>query len=325
MQHNEGKRFKIKILAGTILALFLILSGCLRTSTTTEEIDVCPTSIGQNPEAKGGTPKLVVILVKEHPDYREYAYQAFDILLRVLPQVIEPSDRVVMLSMEQSNIDSAIFFDDEVEFVERPPVSEPPIAPPTVGSLPPPSAKPQGRYMESVATQDAIRYIEGTKVSATKAYFEYECGKVNWNRGNEEEWQKWNANKEAAILKFMNEFSARIEENKAQGFHTSISQVFEALQIASLILNTECSKYAVCDFVIFSDFYDYRNFQPLQTDIIFPNIEIAPMLLDCAFVYQCQDKITFWSETFKTFGASDSSQFAINREVEKALLSYFGR
>jgi len=325
MEHNKGKRFKIRVLTGIVLILFLIMAGCLSTPPPTEETEICPTSIGETPEPKGGTPRLIVILVKEHPDYREYAYQAFDILLRVLPQILEPSDRVIMLSMEQPNLNSALFFDDEVDFVERPPVLDPPIAPPPIGSLPPPSAEPQGGYMESVATQDANRYIEGTKISATKASFEYECAKEEWNQGNNEEWQKWNVKKQAAIVEFMNEFSIKVENNKAQGFHTSTSQVFEAVEITSSILNTECSKYAECDFVIFSDFYDYRNFQPLQKEIALPNIEIAPMLLDCKFTYECQDKITFWDETFKTFGTSDLSQFAINHEVEKALLHYFGR
>lgn len=326
MERNHGKRFKIKALTGAILFLFLILAGCLSTPTPTEETKICPTSADNTPEPKGGTPRLIVILVKEHPDYKEFAYQAFDILNRVLPQILEPSDRVIMLSMEQPNRETALFFDGQVDFVEKPPVLNPPVAPPTIGSLPPPLEEPQGGYNEAVATQNTIRYIEGTKVSATKASFEYECEIEQWNQGNNEEWQKWNTKKQAAISKFMKEFSSKIEDNKAQGFHTSTSQVFEAVEIASTILNSECSKYVGCKFVIFSDFYDYRNFQPVQTEITLPDsIEIAPMLLDCKFTSECQDEITFWGETFKSFGASDSSQFAINLEVEKALLNYFGR
>jgi len=219
MEHQN--KFRIRVLSGVIFFLFLVIAGCLPPSTPTDEQEICPTTQSGTPEAKGGTPRLIVILVKEHPDYREYAYQAFDILLRVLPQVLEPSDRVVMLSMEQSDRDSALLFDSEVDYVEKPPSLEPPIAPPTVGSLPPPSAEPQGGYMESVATQDAIRYIEGTKVSATKAYFEYECKKEEWNEGNNEEWQKWNTKKQAAISKFIGEFSLAIEKNKIEGFNPS--------------------------------------------------------------------------------------------------------
>ena len=116
---KKEKRFKIKVLFETTLIFFLILAGCLPTPTPSEQTRICPTTIDETPEAKVNTPKLIVILMKEHPEYRDYAYQAFDILLRVLPQVIEPGDRVIMLSTEQFNLSDAIFFDEEVDFVKR--------------------------------------------------------------------------------------------------------------------------------------------------------------------------------------------------------------
>lgn len=178
--------------------------------------------------------------------------------------------------------------------------------------------------MESVATQDAIKFIEGTKVAATESAFEYECAMETWKQGNQELWQNWNNERHAAIQTFMNEFSSAVEANKVAGFQAKRSQIFEAVELGALVLNTECSKYVRCDLIVFSDFYDFRNGDYSQANITLPKIEVAGILLDCGYLAQCQENITHWENYFEIFGAS-SSEFAHSREAEKVLLSYLRR
>jgi len=315
---------EIKIFA-IIIFIILVVAGCTPAESVPQVSRTdCPTYLVNTPESKGNTPKLIIILVKEDPSYRDYSYQAFDLLTDILPEVIEPGDRVIMLSTEHFTIENSVFLDAEVSFIEKPAISNSPTPPPTIGVLPSPTVTPEGDYMRAVATQNAIRYIQNTQTYATQAAFEYACAKEFWNRDNQELWEQWEAARQLAIASFMESFESGINNNKINGFTSTGGQMFEALHIASLILNSECPKYNRCDLVIFSDLYDFRDYRPQDIDIQLSNLDIAVMLPNCEYLPQCQQKITFWTDNFTTYGAH-SSQFALEKEIKQTLLDYLRR
>lgn len=326
MKYNKANQFKIRSVFFIFVLFVFGTLGCISSLFSAEQDRVCPTAVSESQEARKDGNKLIVVLIKEHPNYKDYAFQAFEILSRVLPQVLEPSDRVILMSMEETKLSDAVFFDDDVDFVEKPAIADPPIEPLPLGEivLPTPTALPQGGYMESVATNDAEKYIQGTQAAATQAFFEYGCEKEKWEQESQDSWHEWDEEKKEVISEFMGEFSAAVETNKNQGFTKETSQMFEAVQLASQILNTECAKFSRCDLIIFSDFYDYRTERPEQIQITIPEIDVAGLLLNCKYLSECQNYITFWSGNFEFYGTS-SSVFGQNKESEKILLSYIRR
>jgi hypothetical protein len=325
MVRNKDNQFKTKIVFSIIFLFFILLiMGCASQQPIAKQVNICPTSSNETLDSKGDKPKLILILVKEHPNYLNYASQSFDILTRILPKVVEPNDRVIMMSMEEFDVGSAVFFDKKIDSIEKPSISNSPIPPPTIGSSQTAEDTPETVFGQAAAAQQIQADFKNTEVAATKAAFRYECDKQAWATSNDAAWQKWNSDKKKAISSFMTEFGKEMKLNKTNNFQISKNQIFEAMQSASLILNGECSKYARCDLVIFSDFEDVRNYHPPEKKFSLPTVKVAGMLLDCRFEYKCGKKIDFWSETFAIYGAS-SSQFAFGDDVEKILISYFLR
>ena len=208
--------------------------------------------------------------------------------------------------------------------LKEPIISDTPIPPLPISPSSTPEETPEGVFGQAAAKQEAEANAQNTQVAATNAAFGYECEKQTWATNNGAAWQKWNSERQVAINDFIMEFKTRIEQNKKEGFNNSRSLLYEAIQSASRVLDSECSKYVKCDLVIFSDLYDYRNYRPAEIRINLQNIEVAAMLLNCNFKYECQGTVDFWSDNFLAYGASDP-HFALRNDVEKNLISYLGR
>lgn len=317
---------KTKIQFGVVLIILLvILIGCSSPPPTVSVERICPTTTQSVLVNHASDPsKLIVVLVKEHPNYKEYAQQAFDILLEVFPKLLEPGDRVIMMTMEDSSLSDAIFFDGEISPLQKPAIVNSPTPPPTIGPLPSPTALPQGGYMEAVATQDAIRYMQGTQVAATAMAFEYACAQEEWKQNGEQIWRDWQTKRLKSISEFTDTLSDSINTNVSQGFQIKKSQVFEALQLASLLLRTECAGYDECHLVIFSDFYDYRIGTPPPINLMLDDIDVVGVLLNCQYKSECQDNLIWWQSYFDSLSVSQI-EFVTGNKAEQTLLDHFRR
>ncbi len=312
----------------TLIIFFIVivvLVSCSSPPPTVSIKRICPTTTPNALMNSVSDPsKLIVVLIKEHPDYREYAEQAFDILSRVLPEVLEPGDRVIMMTMEHNNLRESIFFDGEIQPLPKPVLVNSPTPPPTIGPLPSPTVLPKGGYMAAVATQDAIRYMQSTRVAATEIAFEYGCAQEEWKQNGEQAWQEWNAKRLASISEFMNKWNNSINANKSEGFQIEKRQVFESLKLASQLLESECASYDECHLVVFSDFRDYRIGNPPTITLTFQGVDIVGVLLNCHYQTECQKNIDWWKEYFDSLGCTQL-QFVVGDKAEQILLNHFRR
>ncbi len=327
MNNSLLRHPKFILICGFVICIAILLA-CGSQSTSLPQIP-CPT-IENLSESATISPKLIVVLIKEIPNYQQFSYEALDILRETLPQVMEPGDRLIVLSMEQFTISDARILDIAIDNVEKPLTVDLLTPPQPIGPLPSPTTQPSGNLMQSIATQDAVKYIQQTAVAATQYAFNYDCVKQTLAVEENEQQANWRKRKEAAIKKFLNKVDEKINENKITGFTESRNIPYKALDLASDVLDSECSKYKRCSLLIFSDM-DFPYPRPdvdedgKSIEIYLAHIDVGLMLLDCDYKSQCQDTLDTWNENFAYYGANAGYKIALRNDVRTILLDFLRR
>jgi hypothetical protein len=258
--------------------------------------------------------KYYIVLVEGSTEYQAYREKGIEILLRALPEILEPGDKIAAIWMEVLNLgnDNALFFTGEVESFATPVLLSEPV--PVITPLPTPlrggetvasrqqhnnAIKEVEQQNEQIRQSNNCRYVYPTRESNNLAI-------EKWKHQNEEE-------------------KERVVDLFSQSINTidpDYMSVFEALKLTSDIFGEVCGNgiYNDCQLIIISNMIDWRydlknpkDMNAIQNmHIDFSEISVSVIWPDCDFFTdefksQCGSRKEIWERHFQTFNASDDN------------------
>jgi hypothetical protein len=292
-----------------------ILSGCgSEISPTPSDIPCPPENTSESADSQ--PPRILyVFLVQEHPRVSSEIDGVYEIITEDTKNFLNPGDRLIMLSMESSTLDAAIFFDETVPYMERPLIEPTPTYYPTITPLPTLEAKPTAGAAIAAERVRQERHSEAEETWNEKSAFEFECSMKSWRLRNQEIWKKYDSDKKKTISDFEDDISDVVEKHIENRKPESRAQIFEAISLSSTIFYSECSYYDKCNLIIFSDMKDSRSESPFRIDLT--NVDVTVLLSGCRFISAtCEDNIAFWKNEFSSYSVNSSEFFQISKTDE---------
>jgi hypothetical protein len=257
---------------------------------------------------------LIIVLIEGNKEYQQdLADQSFD-LEKVFLETLEPGDRLIGIWMEVSNltIQEALFFNQEVEILPVPILSEEPG--PTLLALPETTRTPSesGRHQSENDQQEHDQ--ENRRIATEHFCNEVLPLRISQNKKTNE----FNVNQDAEIDKVVNNFVSALQTE-----NPNVMSVFEALGLASSIFSELCKldMYETCSLLILSDMQDWREDNSegeitqeiIDLSINLEGINIGTIWTTCPlFVGPCAARRAAWEEHFRKFKNEEVIFFSSN-------------
>ena len=272
--------------------------------------------------------KLIYFLVDGSSEYEEYSVEMNNLLIDIVPKIINPGDRLVLSWIGKDSLSSSIFFDEKVLEVPYP------IMEPFTETLPTRQILIEsGEYYSSnaklVATESAQQTQTALDLYATQTTNEFFCEQNAWLTETQRIYSEWIAEQNRRIDEFTSSFEATLKTTDHSWVNGPISNIYESLYLSAQFMQEEAARSGNENpyekkIVIFSSLYDVRDFDEyLGPSIDFTETDIIIVLQDCKYLYDdtsnCREKVNHWAEIFKQYNPNSVS-FISGYNIEENLI-----
>lgn len=313
----------------------VVLVGCIfpepaltPTSTTTNVL--CAAATVELFHQVENPSTYILVLVEGTPSHSRETEQLLEIFSKALPRLVLLGDGLGLALMEPHDLNSALIVDISSTSLPQP-LLPTPYATPTV---------PQTKNIEfatpeapqsSIAQQAATRTAHATEQAGieilTKSAEQYNCQITNWNLSYQSTVTAWEQQNSRSFDDLVAHIRQGIGHIDSEQF-VETTRVYEALSLASLVLENKCNKYAACALLIFSDLSEFRLEKPPDLHINLSNARVLVAFGDptCSILYNpgCQQRIEQWLPQFASYGAVNV-QFTNDLELENGIKLLLGR
>lgn len=343
MRHSLQKiifnQRKMRTAILVILFLVIITSGCsfdngyqsvsTNTPVSTPTVRLCPPLSIETPAYLNRSSNLIVVLLDLDKDYKDYTSQALQIINSVIPEAIDPGDRLVLFRTGMRT------FEDSIVLSERTEAYFPPSIPstPTLIYIATPMPNLVGTTMPGIygiATENVIHAQQTAAVAtATESDFINDCAMDYWSMQFQSQATTWAPTRAAVV----NEFSYSIhrdidefEDKLVSAEAGTQNAIFEGLSFATVVFQNECSNYDSCILITFSDMNDWRPVAPKNLQIDLTAVDVVSVMLNCQVIYQpsCTKIQDIWTQNFNLFHVRSVS-YLNDENIENNLVNALRR
>ena len=263
-------------------------------------------------------------LFEDGPKIRDQTNQDIEILRTVFGESAEPGDYILMLRMEPPTLAEATFFQEKVNLVPPPLIPPVPTKYPTFTPIPSPTSTPDTTIAQTAQVNHVTETVTASAPTATYQAFLHDCAMNAW----EGDFLATQTSYQEQTQKEKNHFIEKIKPLSDEPI--SSTAVWNGLELATWILENECSYYERCILLIFSDM-DETYVDPGDNTIYLPlqdgnnkKVDVLIAMRDCQFLYSdaCGKWKGFWEGFFSS--RSTAASF-VNENVAEAIRAVIKR
>lgn len=298
-----------------IAMIVIVLVGC--TSGTIPNITPTPCEEFVSKISYPSTENRAFILIEYEMVRKteEIASEAKAAISSLLPLLVEPNDKLVIIPYEKNSI----LFNETVPSFELPDLLPLPTDPnliPTLTPAPTRSSAINNQY-ETIATQIGKNNFERNN--------SYNCSAIETERQNQKKIDDQKEIYKQERGKFISQSLSSI--SKSNDYSDSI-RTYEMLSYASSILQDRAvqqSDYSERYLILFSDMLEFRDRKPDQYSIDFSGVKVILVLNQCDFSFNCDDIESRWINELNSFGASDVIPIYAEQDFQSAIENSLSR
>lgn len=254
--------------------------------------------------------RLLYVLVEGNKEYGINASRVIKDLREVLDKTIQPNDQIIIGWIEPDTLQKSIIINEKIPAISKPDISPLPIFPTnTITNNIYPTDTPGSTSKEMQIKRDIIRTSTATAMFATEQVRINNCILTQWQEQYMKAIDEWENNRETILKQPIEDISDNLESLQF-GQEESKSHLFEALDLASIVISSECKASDDCQPVIlvFSNFSDYRiHIESYENNLDLSEIDVISVLYNCDYLYDrsenCSDKVISWEDAFKEANA----------------------
>ena len=334
----KGRKVKRLLLFTPLLAAALLL-GCIFPDPTTivesstVSVVPCPSIVIETSEPYSEANQqsaYILLLVEGTPSHSESTTQLLNAFSAALPELILPGDGVGIVLMEPTDLDSALVFNFQTTPIS-PFLLPTPLATPTQIQVDTqstlPTRQPKGRVAQQAATRDAQATLQADSSLQTRAFELYTCEIATWSANYQSAVSTSDYQRDSARGDLVKTVRQAVKAIDPEQF-VETTRVYEALSIASLVLQNECNKHTVCLLVILSDLSEFRLEKPPELPLSLARASVLVVFGDssCSILYSpsCQNRIDLWTPQLTSYGVRQL-EFSNNSEFVMKFKSLLGR
>ena len=295
----------------------------------------CP-AVTPIPQPRTQSETFVYVLVDQSNSYCRYVKHSFDILEKVLPEILKPGDQIY-LGWISDNSEHDIFFKEQIPSAPSLDATPPPTFMPLSLSLTPTPSPPSGtvtnmewqKYQATLtAVEDSNKIIQNqTEQMNQEMQNEYYCDVLRWNQEVQLKLPYIQKESEAIVSDFYTDkLSPELRNRKPQC--TSGTHIYEALYSASQSFQLEQEHHAFSRYIllIFSDMDDDHIDDPTIDPSVLPidlqHVEVT-IVLYCDKATLCPPRMEHWEEILIHQSHAESVNFILYDEVTPEKLSNY--
>lgn len=355
MSHLHSTNIKIiSQITLVVVLISLILAGCnlakpegVVTHTPTASLTpTCAPIAFSTPEGWSTSSRLFVILYDPRSigneslsfENRETTQDVAYFIRKVVPNLMNPGDQVVIFQLGYSSKDAALVTRLN-SYTTLPALYNTPSPKSTLTPIPITSATPDGYDVIKATNVAKVEQTQRAKIESQNAS-EYNCEINYWNENVKATASIWNVTATAEItdihLTLDNEFKRFFANSESLEipFRTNelyYGGVYDGLGFATTIMKPDdesgCKRYTECVLIIIDDMQLWEKNNPNNLLIDLIGVSVYTIMPNCRDIGNttCQEAINYWNNEFKRFGVTAEPEYWIGDRAEINLLNAIGR